>query len=129
MTISSHLTDVIASYISTRTQRLALDKEAAALKEQEDLLKDLIVSKYRDQNLTALGCDTGIVKMTTLKEPVATDWAKVYEFVKANDAFELLHRRLANLAVKERWEAGEEIPGVGVHEVYKLSVSAPPKKA
>ena len=73
VTISSHLPDLVDNYISLRAQRLALDKEAASLKE------------------------TG--------------------------HFEFLHKRIATLAIKEHWEAGENIPGVGTTTVFKLSVS------
>jgi chlorite dismutase len=121
--ISSHLPDQINTYISVRAQRLLLDKEAAALKETEEELKKAIVAKFREGGITAQGAANGLVKMTELEEPVATDWALFYEYVKQNDAWEMLHKRLTSTAIKEHWEVGESIPGVGKTTVYKLSVS------
>jgi hypothetical protein len=123
MNISSHLPDLVNSYIALRAQRLNLDKEAALVKEQEELLKDAIISKMREGNMNAIGADNGLVKMSKLVEPVATDWPQVWAHIRSTNHFDLLHKRLANVAIKERWEAGEDIPGVGRAEVYKLSVS------
>ena len=123
LAISSHLPDLINQYISVRAQRLIKDKESATIKEFEEVLKDAIIAKYKEQGLKALGASNGVVKMTILIEPQATDWLAVYEHIKETGHFDLLHRRLTNLAVKERWDVGIEIPGVGRQEVFKLSVS------
>jgi hypothetical protein len=122
-TISSHLPDLINQYISVRAQRLAKDAESMEIKEFEDVLKNAIISKYKEQGIKTLGSTNGIVKMTTLIEPVAQDWVPIWAYIRETGQFDLLHKRLANLAVKERWEAGVELPGVGRAEVFKLSVS------
>jgi hypothetical protein len=122
-TISSHLPDLINQYISVRAQRLAKDAEAMEIKEFEDVLKGAIIGKYKEQGIKTLGAANGIVKMTTLIEPVAQDWPPIWAYIRETGQFDLLHKRLANLAVKERWEAGIELPGVGRAEVFKLSVS------
>jgi len=121
--ISSHLPDLVNQYISVRAQRLAKDAEAKEIKEFEEVLKEAIVSKYREQGLKVLGASNGIVKMSVLIEPIAQEWPTIWEYIRENGTFELLHKRLANLAVKERWDAGIELPGIGRVEVYKLSVS------
>lgn len=128
MNISSHLPDLVDQYITARTQRLAIDKQAAELKEFEEILKDAIIAKFKEQDINALGANNGIVKMTKLIEPVAQDWQEIWDYIRETGSFELLHRRLANLAVKERWEAGVQLPGVGQQEVFKLSVSNSPRR-
>ena len=121
--LSSHLPDLINLYISTRAQRLVLDKQAAEVKEDEEALKNVIIAKFKDGDLTACGATNGLVKMTVLKEPVATDWPALYDYIKETGHWEFLHKRVTSTAIKEHWNAGETIPGVGVTEVYKLSVS------
>jgi len=123
MTISSHLPDLVNAYISTRAQRLALDKQAAEVKEYEELMKDTVIAKMREAGMLACGADNGLVRMSKLTEPVATDWLQVWAHIQETGHFDLLHKRLANVAIKARWEEGENIPGVGQQEVYKLSVS------
>jgi len=73
--------------------------------------------------MKALGAANGVVKMSVLIEPKASDWLAIYERIKETGEFDLLHRRLATLAVKERWDAGVELPGIIKVEVYKLTVS------
>ena len=121
--ISSHLPDLVDNYISLRAQRLALDKEAASLKETEDDIYKVIVSKMREEGMTAMGAKNGMVKLKESEEPVPTDWPALYDYIKETGHFEFLHKRIATLAIKEHWEAGEDIPGVGSTTVYKLSVS------
>ena len=121
--ISSHLPDMVDMYISIRAQRLAAEKEAEGYKETEDELVKTIIAKYREQGLTALGGKLGLVKMTETVEPVAEVWPGIWEFIKQNDAWDLVHKRLTITAVRDRWDAGVEIPGVGRMTKYKLSVS------
>ena len=121
--ISSHLPDLIDAYIAYRTQRLAKDREAAEIKELEEQVKDAIISKFREQGLTAMGANNGVVKMAKTVEPQGQDWIAIWNYIRETDQFDLLHRRLSSTAIKERWEAGEEIPGVGKQDVYKLTVS------
>lgn len=123
MTISSHLPDVVDAYISTRAQRLQLDRQVAELKEQEEKLKEFIIGHFRLSGTTALGGQAGLVKLQKKDEPDVLNWEELYGYIKQNDAWELLHKRIGSTAVKERWEAGEIIPGVGHKDVYNLSVS------
>ena len=123
MNISSLLPDLIDQYITARAERLMLDKQVEQMKEHEELLKKAIIAKYQEQGISILGSNLGAVKLTEAEEPVAQDWPVVWDYIRENNAFELLHKRLTNTAVKERWEAGEEIPGVGKQKVYRLSVS------
>jgi hypothetical protein len=73
--------------------------------------------------MKALGGKFGLVKLQESIEPISTDWRLTWDFIKEHDAFELLHKRLTVTAVKERWEHGEEVPGVGRVPKYNLSVS------
>jgi len=123
ITISSLLPDLIDNYIATRDRRLALDKQANDLKEQEEDLKKIIVSKFREGFITAQGAKNGIVKMKRSLEPVATDWSLIYDYIQDHDAFDLLHKRLTTTAVKARWDDGVSIPGVDSTEIFTLSVS------
>lgn len=121
--ISSHLPDLVDSYITIREQRLAADRLVVQLKESEDDLKRTIIAKYRESGLKALGGQLGLVKMSELDEPKAANWEQIYDYIAENNAFHLLHKRLTTLAVKELWDDGRDVPGV-IHEtIYKLSVS------
>lgn len=121
--ISSKLPDLINSYIQLREKRLAEETVAEAMKAEEEVLKKTIISKMREEGITSQGGIYGTVKMGHLVEPVAENWEQVWSYVRENNAFHLLHKRLTNTAVKELWDAGQTVPGVGKQDVYKLTVS------
>jgi hypothetical protein len=121
--ISSHLPDLVDSYITIREQRLAADRLSAQLTEAETDLKRTIIAKFQDQGVKALGGQLGLVKMTELDEPKAENWELIYDYIERNQAFHLLHKRLTTLAVKELWDDGKTVPGVGHEKIFKLSVS------
>lgn len=123
MPISSHLPDLTDQYITIRAQRLVLAKEVEAMEEAEKDLYRTIIAKLREGGMTGIGGKMGFIKMHESIEPIAQDWPATWAFIKANDAFELLHKRLTVTAVKERWEAGEEVPGVGRVPKFSLTVS------
>jgi len=123
LVISSHLPDLVNHYISVRAQRLDLDKQAAVVKQTEEDLKGVIISKMREQEMKAVGATNGLVKLQESEEPVAENWNELWQYIKENDAWELLHKRITTTAVRERWNDGIAVPGVGKSTVYKLSVS------
>lgn len=121
--ISSHLPDLVDSYITIRDQRLAADRLVAQLKESEEDLKKTIIAKFQEGGVKALGGQLGLVKMAELDEPVAENWELVYDYIAENEAWHLLHKRLTTTAIKELWDDGKVVPGVGHTKIYKLSVS------
>jgi hypothetical protein len=122
-TISSNLPDLTDNYIAIRAQRLVLAKQVEEMEEAEKDLYKTIIAKLREAGMSAVGGKLGLVKMSETVEPIAQDWRQTWDYIKKHDAFELLHKRLTVTAVKERWEAGEEVPGVGRVPKFSLSVS------
>jgi|NOAtaT_6_FD_contig_31_5139191_length_750_multi_6_in_0_out_0_1 hypothetical protein len=106
-----------------RAERLEADKKANALKEEENMLKERIISALLEAgSATVAGSKFG-VNLQTKKKPVAQDWELIHKYILENEALDLLHRRLTEEAVKVRWEDGLQIPGVSSYTVYDLTVS------
>ncbi len=117
------LAALVDVYSASRTERLVADKAAKKLKEYENELEAQIIEVMQKGNLTRVG---GLVASVTLQvkdKPIVRDWAELYAYIKDNDAFELLHKRLTEGAVAERAELGENVPGLGTFVVHKLTVS------
>ena len=110
-------------YVAARQLRLDSDKEAARLKSIEVKLHDRLVEELRSNDVGMVGGSTHKVTLKTVSKPQAEDWQAVYQYIKDNDAFELLQRRLGEGAVAERTEAGEKIPGIAFYLKSTLSVS------
>lgn len=106
-----------------RDARLAVSKLADAIKAEEQRITDHIIETV-DAN-----SEGGVIgkrfKATIVREskPVVDDWDKFYEHVRKTKSFDLLNKALNAGSVKERWEDGKEVPGVGSFQAKKLSVT------
>jgi len=107
-----------------RTQRLKLEADAEAIKKNEGALKQHFIDKLgKDQAAKGIVGEFATVRVLSEIIPVATDWESIQEFMKENDAMDLVQRRLSDKAVKERWEAGVAVPGIDKMSVGKVSVT------
>lgn len=118
---SKELADLADKYWRTRDERLAADKIAAALASEESKAKATLIEQFLLQDITAIGGKS--VRLSIKKDfvPAVKDWPAYYAYIVANNAFELLEKRPGRLACKERWEAGEIIPGCEKFASYSLS--------
>lgn len=110
---------------STREKRLAADKAAKDLKDEEARAEATLIKEMREQQLTAIGGKLVRLAIPTVPEyvPAVKDWDAFYKHILQSGDFSLLHKRIGAQACKERWDAGEEVPGVEKFPVYKLSKS------
>jgi len=74
---------------------------------------------------TTLKNEWGNFRKSVNTLPVAKDWEAIYEYVKENDAFYLLFKRLSSTAYKEMLEAGEVLPGAESYEKETISITKP----
>lgn len=63
------------------------------------------------------------VNMTQKDVPTVVDWPAFYNYVAETQQFEFLQKRLSTPAFKERWTAGEIVPGVQATQLWDLSVT------
>jgi len=103
---------VIADILALRKRRLSLQREADLLEQQEKDLIGQVINKMNQDRLTFVKEGDDEVTLVTSEEPVATDWPKVLDYIVANDAVDLLQKRLTASAVKARWGDGVTIPGI-----------------
>lgn len=110
-----------------RAQRLAADKIAASLKSDEYTLLHQLISEMEENNLSSVGGKSCIVKRTVKHRAIANDWSLIQAYIRENDAFDLLHRRITDSAVLLRREDGIEIPGISLMEYSNITYSKAPK--
>lgn len=106
-----------------REKRLALQKEVDLLQAEETTLKDYLINNLPKSEAT--GVTGKLARVTIVLKPIpqVKDWDKFYAYVKKHNAFELLQRRLGETAIKERWEAGANIPGVEKFNATTVSIN------
>lgn len=111
-------------YFTARQARLKAQKEVDLIEQDEKILQKFLIDNLPVSEATGIQGKLAHVHITTHTIPTVEDWPKFYAYVKKNNAFELLQRRVVEKAVQERWEARKIIPGVGKFTHKKLSASA-----
>ena len=106
----------------TREKRLAAQKIVDDLAKQEAAVREHIINNLPKTDTGASG-KRARVSVVTKQVPQVKDWDKFYAHVKKTGQFELMQRRLADTAIRERWDNGKQIPGVEAFGVVSVSMN------
>ena len=116
---------VIEKYVALRDEKASIEQEAkertAAIKEKMMLLDAYIREEAEKQGVTSFKTNHGTAYVTTTDFAVVADWDAVLRFVRDNDAYDLLERRVSKSAVRSYLDETKEVPA-GVTYGTKLSV-------
>ncbi len=104
-----------------RAKRIIADKIAASLKSNENQIKAVIITEMEESNLSSVGGKICVLNRAIKKRPIAGDWPKIHEYIRKNDAFDLLHKRLTESAVLLRLDDEVKIPGVNIMEYSHIT--------
>lgn len=109
-------------------ERLALDKQSEELKKKVTQLKEHIINNLPASQATGIAGKLVRVRIEPKERPSVEDWDAFYAFIvkqskKDPGAWALLQKRPGDAAIKEYWEAGKEVPGVGHFQYKSLSVN------
>jgi len=113
--------DLALSWRKARAERLAAQKLVDKLQEAENQLKKQVMERLEKAKNKAVSNGDRLFQLVTKDEPTAEDWPQIYAHIQKTGEFELIERRLSKLAVKERAELGEKVPGVAWFPVTQLS--------
>ena len=117
------LNELAELWQSTMLERLDLDRKSKKLKDQETIAQTVLIQQMRINKLTAFTAAQAVtVSQAPEYVPHVMDWDAYWGFIKSTNDFSLLEKRPGKSACQERWDAGEDIPGVEKYPVYKLSV-------
>ena len=113
----------IDALYTKRAERLAAEKVVKDMKSVELVLR----VRIKDL-LDAVSLEMGAGKLATTSihrstEPTVVDWPAVYAFIKENDAFDMLQKRLSPTAVKDRWDEDIVVPGIDKFNTWDLSLT------
>ncbi len=122
-TIPKLLGQCVDLLYTTRQTRLVEQKDIAEYKEVETALKDHLINEIPKSESTGQSGKLANARIVKKIVPVVEDWDKFYKFVKRKNRFDLLQRRLNEEAVKEMWDRGEKVPGVGTFNALEVSVT------
>jgi hypothetical protein len=117
------LKETALEYSTKKAERLAADKVARSLKTEEDNLAFAITLYCRENGGAGVDLATVMIEYDTKLTPVAQDWDAIHQYIRENDAIDLVHKRLTESAVRLRWDDDIVIPGVGDKITEKIKVT------
>ncbi len=107
------MSNILQTIFDLREQRLALQRQADKLEQQEkDLMYTLTTDMVASEVTEANGEGGYTAKLKTVNAPLVQDWPATLEYIRATGQVDLLQKRLTDSAVKARWDSGVDIPGV-----------------
>lgn len=107
----------------TREKRLQITKEVEALKVQERELRSEIIETLEKVGLAKASGHLATCGITTSTEPVIEDWDSVHRYIRENDRFDLLQKRISVVAWRDLLVEGTLVPGTGSQEVVDVSLT------
>lgn len=106
-----------------RNKRLVLQKEAESIEEEEKALKLHIINNLPKSDASGISGKLCRVSINVKEVPQVKDWDVLYKHIIKTKSFELLQRRLSDVAVKERWNDEKEVPGVEHFSVVTVAMN------
>lgn len=106
-----------------RNKRLDMQKEVDKMAAEESALKEHIINTLPKSEASGVAGKLARVTVVTKQIPQVKDWDAFYKYVKKTGSFDLMQKRLTDAAIKERWEAGKEVPGVEHFNAISVSIN------
>lgn len=120
---SNELGDVIDRLYALREQRLGLDKRVKEMKEEEVAIRNKIFEMLGSQGLRRASGAVATAGITVATIPLVEDWDKVWAYIKAHDATDLVQKRVSVTAWRARHEEGVVIDGISAVENVDISLT------
>lgn len=107
----------------TREERLELGRKVSELEEIEKMIKEHLINSLPEQEASGVAGKTCRVSLVHKDVPYVKDWQEVYKHISKTGHFDLLGRRLNAKAVEDRWENGDDVPGVETYTTTSVSIN------
>ena len=119
---------LVKAYIKIRDARKALadefEKQDAELKESLESIESELLEACKVIGADSIRTPFGTLSRTVKKRYWTNDWHSFYQFVKENDALELLEKRVAQTNMSTFLEENPDLhpPGLNVDSRYSVVV-------
>lgn len=118
--ITGALADRLAA---TRDKRLALQKDVDKLQAEETAIKEHIINLLPKSETSGVAGKFYRVTVVNKSRPQIEDWEKFQPWLTKNKAWDCISHALAPAGIKERWDAGKEVPGVVEFQYPSVSIN------
>lgn len=118
--------DVVAAYVKLRDKKdsmeAAVKEQTKGLKEKMAQLEAWLKEQADAQGVTSFKTKHGTAFLTTTDYANVADWDAVLNFIRDNEAFDMLEKRVSKIAVRGYIEANKAVPA-GVNYGTKLEIN------
>ena len=126
--------DVIRTYMKLRDQKAAIEAEVkeqvSSIKAKMEKLEAYLKTQMDAQGLTSFKSDFGTAFLTTTDYANVADWDAVLGFIRENEAYDMLEKRISKIAVRGYIEANKAVPpGVTYGTKLEVNIRKPGTKA
>jgi hypothetical protein len=132
--MSVTIDEVVATYIKLRNKKDAIEAETKdrvkGIKEKLEQIEAWVKEQADVQGVTSFKTKHGTAFLTTSDYANVADWDAVLEFIRENEAFDMLEKRISKIAVRGYIEANKEVPpGVNYGTKLEVNIRKPAVKA
>jgi hypothetical protein len=124
--MSVNVDEVIAAYLTLRNRKDAMEAEVKdkvkTIKLKMDKLEAWIKEQADAQGVTSFKTKHGTAFLTTTDYANVGDWDAVLDFIRENEAYDMLEKRVSKTAVRGYIEQTKSVPP-GVNYGTKLDVN------
>jgi hypothetical protein len=108
---------VVETYLKLRRKKEAIEAETkdrvADIKAKMTKLESWLMQKADEDGVTSFKTPAGTAFLTTTDFANVADWDAVLTFIRENDAFDMLEKRVSKTAVRAHMdETGDVPPGI-----------------
>lgn len=130
---SPQVDSVIDAYIKLRSEKQAKDAaHKAEMKKYDDRLKKLeawLHLKMSLDGVKAFNTDAGTAYTTTVEQATVSDMDALLGFIRQNDAWHLLEKRVSKTGVREMLDSDMPLPpGVNWYTSTSINVRKPSER-
>jgi hypothetical protein len=126
--------DVIRTYMKLRDQKAAIEAEmkdrVSSLKAKMEKLEAYLKTQMDAQGLTSFKSEYGTAFLTTTDYANVADWDVVLDFIRTNEAYDMLEKRVSKIAVRGYIEQAKAVPpGINYGTKLEVNIRKPGAKA
>jgi len=134
MSTTPNVGEVIRTYMKLRDQKAAIEGEVkeriSGLKAKMEKLEAWIKAQADVQGVTSFKSEFGTAFLTTTDYANVTDWDAVLDFIRDNEAYDMLEKRVSKIAVRGYIESTKAVPpGITYGTKLEVNIRKPGAKA
>jgi len=118
---------MVSAYINIRSAIQQKEQEIKELKETQEAIANQMLEMFSENNLDSIKTQYGTASRLVHSSYWTSDWESMYEFIRENDAYHLLEKRIHNGNMREFLNDNpDSLPiGLQLNTKYVISVRKP----